>query len=234
MQFSTCNRQHVILITTKAWRGLEPREDALGRLAAELAGTRADSTYNGGMHQLRAYRNVSPSLGERVYIDPTASVIGDVVLGEDVSVWPFTVIRGDVNFIRVGARSNIQDGTVIHVSHDGPHAKRGGFATVIGADVTIGHKALVHACAIEDASLIGMGAIVLDGARVRRHGFLGAGAMLTSGKELGEGEMWLGSPAKFARKLSDAEIEALYYSAGHYVRLKDEYLAGNVQAASSP
>ena len=178
------------------------------------------------MSTLRPYRGVLPRLGERAYVDPFASVIGDVELGEDVSVWPFTVVRGDVNFVRIGARTNIQDGTVIHVSHDGPHAKLGGFATVIGADVTIGHKAIVHACRIEDACLIGMGAIVLDGAVVRKHGFLGAGAMLTPGKEVGEGEMWLGSPARFARRLSDAEIEALYYSAQHYVRLKDEYLAG--------
>ena len=178
------------------------------------------------MSTLRPYRGVLPRLGERAYVDPSASVIGDVELGEDVSVWPFTVVRGDVNFVRIGARTNIQDGTVIHVSHDGPHAKLGGFATVIGADVTIGHKAIVHACRIEDACLIGMGAIVLDGAVVRKHGFLGAGAMLTPGKEVGGGEMWLGSPARLARRLSDAEIEALYYSAQHYVRLKDEYLAG--------
>src|SRR3546814_15261439 len=94
------------------------------------------------MNNIRSYRDILPSLGARVYIDPDASVIGDVELGDDVSVWPQTVIRGDVNFIRIGARSNIQDGTVIHVSHDGPHAKLGGFATVIGEDVTIGHKAI--------------------------------------------------------------------------------------------
>ncbi len=181
------------------------------------------------MENLRAYRGVLPTLGERVYLDPVASVIGDVVLGDDVSVWPFTVIRGDVNFIRIGARTNLQDGTVVHVSHDGPHAKLGGFATVIGQDVTIGHKAIVHACRIGDACLVGMGSTVLDGAVIHRHGFLGAGAVLTPGKEIGEGEMWLGSPARFARRLSDAEIEALHYSARHYVRLKDEYLAGAVQ-----
>src|SRR3546814_7277299 len=110
------------------------------------------------MNNIRSYRDILPSLGARVYIDPDASVIGDVELGDDVSVWPQTVIRGDVNFIRIGARSNIQDGTVIHVSHDGPHAKLGGFATVIGEDVTIGHKAIIHACRIEDAVLVGMGA----------------------------------------------------------------------------
>ena len=173
---------------------------------------------------LRPFRDRLPTLGARAYVDPAASVIGDVVLGDDVSVWPFTVVRGDVNFIRVGDRTNLQDGSVVHVSHDGPHAKLGGFATRIGSDVTIGHKAIIHACTIEDAVLIGMGAIVLDGAVVRKHGFVGAGALVPPGKVVGEGELWLGNPAKKARLLSDAEIEALYYSAGHYVRLKDEYL----------
>ena len=175
---------------------------------------------------LRPFRDRLPTLGARAYVDPAASVIGDVVLGDDVSVWPFTVVRGDVNFIRVGDRTNLQDGSVIHVSHDGPHAKLGGFATRIGNDVTIGHKAIIHACTIEDAVLIGMGAIVLDGAVVRKHGFVGAGALVPPGKVVGEGELWLGNPARKVRMLSDAEIEALYYSAGHYVRLKDDYLAG--------
>ena len=181
--------------------------------------------YNARM-PIRPYLDHLPVLGERVYVDPAANVIGDVVLGDDVSVWPNTVIRGDVNFIRIGARTNLQDGTVVHVSHDGPHAKLGGFATVIGSDVTVGHKAIVHACRIEDAVLIGMGAIVLDGAVVEKHGFVGAGALVAPGKVVGSGELWLGNPAKKVRMLSDAEIEALYYSAGHYVRLKDQYLAG--------
>ena len=176
------------------------------------------------MH-LRAYRGILPTLGERAYVDPAATCIGDVVLGDDVSLWPGTVVRGDVNFIRIGARTNVQDGTVVHVSHDGPHAKLGGFATVIGEDVTIGHKAVIHACRIEDAVLVGMGAIILDGAVIRKHAFIGAGALVPPGKEVGEGELWLGNPARKARMLTDAEIEALYYSAGHYVRLKDEYLA---------
>jgi carbonic anhydrase/acetyltransferase-like protein (isoleucine patch superfamily) len=175
------------------------------------------------MH-LRPYLDHAPIVGERVYIDPAATVIGDVVLGDDVSIWPGTIVRGDVNFIRIGARTNIQDGSVVHVSHDGPHAKLGGFATVIGSDVTIGHKAIVHACRIEDAVLIGMGAIVLDGVIVRRHGFIGAGALVAPGKEVGERELWLGNPARKVRMLSDAEVEALFYSAQHYVRLKDQYL----------
>lgn len=187
--------------------------------------------FNAGMndahspHPLtRPYLGQWPRLGSGVYIDPAATVIGDVEIGDDSSVWPATVIRGDVNFIRIGARTNLQDGTIVHVSHDGPHAKLGGFATRIGSDVTIGHKAIIHACTIEDAVLIGMGAIVLDGAVVKKHAFVGAGALVPPGKVVGEGEMWLGSPAKCARRLSDAEIEALYYSAGHYVRLKDQYL----------
>ena len=174
---------------------------------------------------LRPYLDQFPRLGERVYVDPAASVIGDVELADDVSVWPGCVVRGDVNFIRVGARTNIQDGTVIHVSHDGPHAKLGGFATVIGEDVTIGHKAIVHACRIGDAALIGMGAIVLDGAVVESHGFVGAGAVVPPGKTVGRGELWLGNPARKVRVLSEADIEGLYYSAQHYVRLKDRYLA---------
>ena len=177
------------------------------------------------MH-LRPYRGILPTTGERVYVDPAATCIGDVVLGDDASLWPGTVVRGDVNFIRIGARTNVQDGTVVHVSHDGPHAKLGGFATVIGDDVTIGHKAIIHACRIEDAVLVGMGAILLDGVVVRKHAFIGAGALVPPGKEVGAGELWIGNPARRARMLTDAEVEALYYSAGHYVRLKDAYLAG--------
>jgi carbonic anhydrase/acetyltransferase-like protein (isoleucine patch superfamily) len=174
---------------------------------------------------LRPYLDHLPELGERVYVDPAATVIGDVALGDDSSLWPGTVVRGDVNFIRIGARCNLQDGCIVHVSHDGPHAKLGGFATHIGDDVTIGHGAIIHACVIEDACLIGMGAIVLDGARVQKHGFVGAGAMIAPGKVVGSGELWLGNPGRCVRRLTDAEIEGLYYSAQHYVRLKDRYLA---------
>lgn len=203
---------------------------ACAQKAAVRARARRACAYNPGMQIIRPYRGTLPTLGQRVYIDEAARVIGDVELGDDVSVWPFTVIRGDVNFVRIGARTNVQDGTVVHVSHDGPHAKLGGFATVIGQDVTIGHKAIIHACRIGDAALVGMGAIVLDGAVVETHGFVGAGALVPPGKTVGEGELWLGNPAKFARRLSDAEIQALHYSAGHYVRLKDAYLAGDVPA----
>jgi carbonic anhydrase/acetyltransferase-like protein (isoleucine patch superfamily) len=179
---------------------------------------------------IRSFQGIQPILGERVFVDEAATVIGDVVIGDDASIWPGTVIRGDVNFIRIGARSNIQDGSVIHVTHDGPYGKPGGLATVIGDDVTIGHGAIVHACVIEDACLIGMGATVLDGARVCRNGFVGAGALITPGKIVGSGELWLGNPARCVRKLSDKDIEQLYYSAAHYVRLKDRYLFPGVTA----
>ncbi|HXH01165.1 MAG TPA: gamma carbonic anhydrase family protein [Xanthomonadaceae bacterium] len=177
------------------------------------------------MMPVRPFLDRVPQLGARVYIDVVACVIGDVQLGDDVSVWPGVVIRGDVNAIRIGARSNIQDGAVIHVTHEGPYTRPGGWPTTIGADVTVGHKAILHACTIEDACLIGMGAILLDGAVIKRHGFVGAGAVVSPSKIVGEGELWLGNPARRVRTLSMDEIEALYYSAQHYVRLKDQYLS---------
>ena len=175
---------------------------------------------------LRAFKGILPTLGARAYVDPAATVIGDVHLGEDSSVWPGTVIRGDVNHIRIGARTNIQDGSIIHVTHDGPYTQPDGWPTIIGDDVTIGHGAIVHACTIGNAVLIGMGATVLDGAVVKDHGFVGAGAVVPPGKVVESGELWLGNPARPVRKLSEREIEQLYYSAQHYVRLKDAYLAG--------
>lgn len=176
------------------------------------------------MEPLRTYRGIAPVLGERVYLDPAATVIGDVVLGDDVSVWPGAVLRGDVNHIRVGARTNIQDGAIVHVAHAGPYGP--GYPCLIGADVTIGHAAVVHACTIEDGCLIGMHASVLDGAVVKKHGFVGAGALIPPGKVVGERELWLGNPARRVRVLSDAQVDQLMYSAAHYVRVKDDYLAG--------
>lgn len=178
------------------------------------------------MSPLRAFDGVSPKLGQHVYVDPAATVIGDVAIGDDSSIWPAVVIRGDVNFIRIGARSSIQDGTVIHVSHDGPFTRPGGFPTVVGNDVTVGHSVVLHGCTLEDACLIGMHASVLDGAVVQKHGFVGAGALIPPGKVVGSGELWVGNPAKKLRDLSQREIDSLLYSAQHYVRLKDRYLAG--------
>jgi carbonic anhydrase/acetyltransferase-like protein (isoleucine patch superfamily) len=173
---------------------------------------------------IRSFKGVVPRLGARVYVDPAATVIGDVELGDDVSVWPGAVLRGDVHHIRIGARSNVQDGAIVHVTHDGPYTP-GGFPAIIGADVTIGHGAVIHACTIEDACLIGMHATVLDGAVVRKHGFVGAGALVPPGKIVGTRELWLGNPATLVRTLSDRQVEQLFYSAANYVRLKDEYLA---------
>jgi carbonic anhydrase/acetyltransferase-like protein (isoleucine patch superfamily) len=177
------------------------------------------------MNSIRSYKGITPTLGARAYVDPAATVIGDVVLGEDVSIWPGAVLRGDVHYIRVGARSNVQDGTIIHVTHDGPYSP-GGFPTIIGEGVTIGHAAVIHACTIEDYCLIGMHATVLDGAVVKKYGFVGAGSVVPPGKVVGERELWLGNPAQRVRLLTDKQIEQLHYSADHYVRLKDAYLAG--------
>jgi carbonic anhydrase/acetyltransferase-like protein (isoleucine patch superfamily) len=173
---------------------------------------------------IRPYRTRLPRLGPNVYVDPAAVLIGDVELDEDASLWPCAVARGDVNFIRIGARTNIQDAAVLHVTHDGPFTP-GGRPLLIGADVTVGHAAVLHACTIEDACLIGMHATVLDGARVCRHAMVGAGAVVAPGKVVGAGELWLGNPARCVRKLGEREIEMLHYSAQHYVRLKNEYLA---------
>ena len=175
---------------------------------------------------LRSYKGITPTLGRHVYVDPAATVIGDVVLGDDVSIWPGAIVRGDVHHIRIGAKTNIQDGAILHVTHDGPWTL-GGFPCVLGEGVTVGHGAVIHACTIEDYCLIGMHATVLDGATVRRYGFVGAGSVIPPGKMVGARELWLGSPAKCARVLSEQQIEQLHYSAEHYVRLKNEYLAQN-------
>jgi carbonic anhydrase/acetyltransferase-like protein (isoleucine patch superfamily) len=177
------------------------------------------------MNHLRSFKGVMPTLGARAYVDPAATVIGDVVLGDDVSIWPNAVLRGDVHYIRIGARSNVQDGSVIHVTHDGPYSP-GGFPTIVGEGVTIGHAAVIHACTIEDYCLIGMHATVLDGAVIKKYGFVAAGSVIPPGKVVGERELWVGNPAKCMRMLSDQQIEQLHYSADHYVRLKDVYLAG--------
>jgi carbonic anhydrase/acetyltransferase-like protein (isoleucine patch superfamily) len=172
---------------------------------------------------LSTYRNSQPELGARVYVHPSAVVIGRVQLDDDVSVWPTAVIRGDVHEISIGARTNVQDGSVLHVTHDGPYFP-GGRALRIGADVTIGHRAILHACSIGNASLIGMGVILLDGVHVEDLVMVGAGSLVGPGKRLQSRGLYVGSPARRLRELTDKEIEFLTYSAQHYVRVKDEYL----------
>ena len=164
-----------------------------------------------------------PQLGARVFIDPKASVTGSVLLGDDVSVWPMTVIRGDVNRVIIGARSNIQDGCVLHVTHEGPW-QPDGLPLVIGEDVTVGHGTILHACTIGDRCLVGIGAIVMDGAVLEPDSMVAGGAVVTPGKLVPSGTLWRGNPARQARELTENEIRNQAYSAQHYIRLKDLYL----------
>lgn len=168
---------------------------------------------------LRPFDGIHPSVAASAWIDETALVIGDVHLAEDVSVWPTTVVRGDVNRIDIGARTNVQDGTIVHVAHDGPFSP-GGTPTRIGADVTVGHRAIVHACTIGDRVLVGMGATVMDGAVVEDDVIIGANALVPPGKRLAAGHLFVGNPVKAVRALTDREREHLVYSAHHYVTLK--------------
>lgn len=172
---------------------------------------------------LRPYRSVSPTLGARVYIDPAAVVIGKVTVGDDASIWPAAVVRGDVHEITIGARTSIQDGTVLHVTHDGPFSP-GGRALVVGSDVTVGHRAVLHACSVGNACLVGMGSLLLDDVVVEDYVMIGAGSVVTPGKRLVSKGLYVGSPARRARDLTEREIEFLSYSAAHYVKIKDEYL----------
>jgi carbonic anhydrase/acetyltransferase-like protein (isoleucine patch superfamily) len=172
---------------------------------------------------IRPYEGVLPALGARVYVDPQACVIGRVTLGDDASVWPMAVARGDVNTIAVGARTSVQDGAVLHVTHDGPYTP-GGLPLAIGDEVTIGHKAVLHACTIGNRCLVGMGAIVLDGVFVEDEVMIAAGALVPPRKRLPSRTLWAGNPARQLRVLSDREVENLRYSALHYVKVKDRYL----------
>jgi len=172
---------------------------------------------------IKRYLDFTPKLGDRVYVDDSAVVIGDVNIGDDTSVWPITTIRGDVNKIRIGKCSNIQDGSVLHVTHPHP-SMPDGYGLTIGNNVTVGHKVILHGCAIGDDCLIGMGSVVMDGAVLQSHVFLGAGSLVPPGKVLETGYLWLGSPVKRIRVLKDSELEWLQYSAKHYVDLKNKYL----------
>ncbi|RLA17387.1 MAG: gamma carbonic anhydrase family protein [Gammaproteobacteria bacterium] len=172
---------------------------------------------------IRAFKNHSPTLGQRVYIDLQASVIGQAILADDVSVWPMTVLRADVCTITVGARTNLQDGSILHVN--GPSADRPeGWPLAIGADVTVGHQAILHACTVGDRSLIGMGSTVLDDAVIEDEVLLAAGSLVTPGKVLERGYLYAGRPAKPVRPLSSDELAFFSESAAHYVELKNNYI----------
>ncbi len=175
-------------------------------------------------YNTRPYLKHWPKIHASCYIDPQCSIIGDVHIGENSSVWPATVIRGDVNSIRIGHSCNIQDGAVLHVAHaNAEYTSVDGYPLTLGNQVTVGHQATLHACSIGDNCLIGMGARVLDNTTVEANTIIGAGSLVPSGKHLEGGYLWLGSPAKKARPLTDKELAFLTYSAEHYVRLTHRY-----------
>ncbi|MGC9386373.1 MAG: gamma carbonic anhydrase family protein [Hydrogenovibrio sp.] len=178
---------------------------------------------------VRPYLTDWPELHSTAWVDASAVVIGKCALAEEVSIWPNATLRGDVNAIEIGARSNIQDGTVCHTTHDSPITK--GSRCIVGADVTVGHNAVLHGCIIEDECLIGMGAVVLDNAVVQKHVLVGANSLVPAGKVLESGYLYLGSPVKRVRALTDDEKAFFKYSAAHYVSLKQQYQSTETQVA---
>lgn len=172
---------------------------------------------------IRHFQGTAPTLGRDVFVDELALVAGAVTLADDVSIWPFAALRGDVNAIAIGARSNVQDNAVLHVTHDGPYTP-GGRGLVIGDDVTIGHGAVLHACTVGNACLIGMGATVLDGVVIEDEVMVAAGALVPPGKRLPSRTLWAGNPARQLRELNAEQVEQLYYSARNYVKVKNDYL----------
>lgn len=171
---------------------------------------------------ITTFEGITPHISKTAFIDPSAVVIGDVEIGDDCSIWPMTVIRGDVNSIRIGQRTSIQDNSVTHATHAGPFNPKG-FMTTVGNEVTIGHRVILHGCEVKDRCLIGMGAIIMDGAVIESHVIVGAGTLVPPNKVLESGYLWLGTPAKKVRKLTDREIEQISYSANYYVQLKNKH-----------
>lgn len=172
---------------------------------------------------LRPYKNHFPQQGDRVMIDSSSVVVGEVQLADDVSIWPLVAIRGDVNKVVIGKRSNIQDGSVLHVTHKSTSNPEG-YPLIVGEDVTVGHKAMLHGCTIGNRVLVGMGSILLDGVIVEDDVMIGAGSLVPPNKRLESGYLYLGSPVKQVRPLSEAEIAGLLYSSNNYVSWKNEYL----------
>ena len=172
---------------------------------------------------IRTYQEFTPLLGERVFVDASAVVLGDVHIGSDSSVWPLVVIRGDMHRIRIGERSSIQDGSVLHITHAGPF-NPDGYPLIIGDEVTVGHNVTLHGCSLGNRILVGMGSIIMDGAVVQDEVVIGAGSLVPPGKVLESGFLYVGSPVKQARPLTDKERNFFSYSAANYVRLKDQHL----------
>jgi carbonic anhydrase/acetyltransferase-like protein (isoleucine patch superfamily) len=172
---------------------------------------------------IRTYQQFTPQLGERVFVDASAVVLGDVEIAADSSVWPLVVIRGDMHSIRIGERSSIQDGSVLHITHAGPF-NPDGYPLIIGDEVTVGHNVTLHGCTLGNRILVGMGSIIMDGAVVQDEVVIGAGSLVPPGKVLESGFLYVGSPVKQARPLTDKERNFFSYSAANYVRLKDQHL----------
>lgn len=172
---------------------------------------------------IRTFDGIEPVLGQGVYVAESAEIIGHVRLGQDVSIWPMTVVRGDVNRVEIGAETNIQDSCVLHVTHRS-EAHPEGYPLIIGSGVTVGHRVVLHGCTVGDLCLIGIGAILMDGVVVEERVIVGAGALVPPGRRLESGYLYVGTPAKPSRTLKDEEMEYLSYSKDGYVRLKNQYL----------
>ena len=175
------------------------------------------------MSSIRSYKGIAPKIGQDVYIDETAVLVGDIKIGDDSSVWPLVAARGDVNHIHIGQRTNIQDGSVLHVTHKNKE-NPDGYPLIIGNDVTIGHKVMLHGCTIQDRVLVGMGAIILDNVVVEQEVMIGAGSLVPPNKVLESGYLYVGSSVKQARPLTDKERAFLQKSADNYVQNKNDYL----------
>ncbi|MCU7810110.1 MAG: gamma carbonic anhydrase family protein [Candidatus Thiodiazotropha sp. (ex Notomyrtea botanica)] len=170
------------------------------------------------MSNIRRFETHTPAISQDAWIDETAVVIGDVSIASQASIWPMCVLRGDVHHIEIGERSNIQDGSILHVSHDSQYLP-GGRPLTVGDGVTVGHRVMLHGCNIADGCFIGMGSTILDGARLDPETMLGAGSLVPQGRTLEGGYLWLGRPARRVRALSDKELEMIHYTAEHYVQL---------------
>jgi carbonic anhydrase/acetyltransferase-like protein (isoleucine patch superfamily) len=180
-------------------------------------------TNNNSANHLRSFKGDSPILGAKIYIDQSAVIVGDITLADDVSIWPLVAARGDVNRITIGARTNIQDGTVLHVTRKSDNNPSGN-PLIIGEDVTVGHKCMLHGCTLGDRILVGMGAIIMDGATIESDVFISAGALVPPNKTLISGYLYVGNPVKQVRPLKDSEAAFLKQSAINYVNLKNDYL----------
>lgn len=174
---------------------------------------------------IRSYVGKTPEIAASAYVDESALVIGDVRIGADSSIWPMTVVRGDMRAISIGHCTNIQDASVLHVTHDGKFSP-GGYPLRVGDYVTVGHRVTLHACTVGNYCLIGMSATIMDGAVLGDKIIIGAGSLVPTGKQLEGGYLYVGSPVKRVRELNEKELEFLEYSAAHYVKVKNSYLGG--------